>query len=131
MKFTHRVAYYILGLFIGGLFLKFVLDYTGGKGMDFTYLPNARVLKNIRNKPFNYSDNATKELSEKWITVADIKNILTNGDVDFDKSKVPMQGGKLYIVNGETLTKIPVQLQVINKEESAILMEIIKMKYIN
>ena len=42
-----------------------------------------------------------------------------------------MQGGKLYIVNGETLTKIPVQLQVINKEEGAILKEIIKMKYIN
>ncbi len=128
MKFTHRLAYYLFGFFIGGLFLKFVLDYTGGKGMDFTYLPNARVLKNIRNKPFDYSDIATQKLSEKWITVADIKNILTEGDVDFSLSKKPMQGGKLYVVNGETLNHVPVTLEIINREEKAILKDIIKNK---
>ncbi|MBC7641015.1 MAG: DUF4258 domain-containing protein [Flavobacterium sp.] len=126
MDFKTRLAYYLFGLFIGGLFLKFVLDYTGGKGVDFTYLPNARVLKNIRNKPFDYSENATKILSEKWISIEDIKFVLTNGDVDFDLSKKPMLGGKLYIVNGETLNHIPVTLKVINKNEKALLLDIIK-----
>lgn len=126
MDFKTRLAYYIFGLFIGGLFLKFVLDYTGGQGMDFTYLPNARVLKNIRNKPFDYSDVAKKKLQTKIITLDDVKYILTEGDVDFDLSKKPMQGGKLYVVNGETLNKIPVTLQVINKEEKAVLLDIIK-----
>ncbi len=128
MDFKTRLAYYILGVFIGGIFLKFVLDYTGGKGMDFTYLPNARVLKNIRNKPFDYSEIANKKLSEKWISKADIKYILTEGDVDFDLSKKPMLGGKLYVVNGETLSNIPVTLEVINREEKAYLKDIIKTK---
>lgn len=126
MDFKTRLAYYLFGLFIGGLFLKFVLDYTGGKGMDFTYLPNARVLKNIRNKPFDYSENATKILSEKWLSISDIRFVLTNGDVDFDLSKKTMLGGKLYVINGETLKHIPVTLKVINKEEKALLLDIIK-----
>lgn len=126
MDFKSRLAYYLFGFFIGGLFLKFVLDYTGGKGMDFTYLPNARVLKNIRNKPFDYSEIATKKISEKMITIKDIKHVLTDGDVDFDLSKKPMMGGKLYVVNGETLNNVPVTLTVINKEEKALLLDIIK-----
>ena len=126
MDFKTRLAYYILGLFIGGLFLKFVLDYTGGKGMDFTYLPNARVLKNIRNKPFDYSDIAKQKIQSKLISIEDIKYILTEGDVDFDLSKKPIQGGKLYIINGETKNNVPFTLEIINKEEKALLKDIIK-----
>ena len=126
MDFKTRLAYYILGLFIGGLFLKFVLDYTGGKGMDFTYLPNARVLKNIRNKPFDYSDIAKQKIQSKLISIEDIKYILTEGDVDFDLSKKPIQGGKLYIINGETKENVSFTLEIINKEEKALLKDIIK-----
>ena len=126
MDFKSRLAYYILGLFIGGLFLKFVLDYTGGKGMDFTYLPNARVLKNIRNKPFDYSDDAKQKIQSKLISIEDIKYILTEGDVDFDLSKKQMQGGKLYVVKGETIAGIPFVLQIINRENKALLLEITK-----
>ena len=126
MDFKSRLAYYILGLFIGGLFLKFVLDYTGGKGMDFTYLPNARVLKNIRNKPFDYSDDAKQKIQSKLISIEDIKYILTEGDVDFDLSKKPIQGGKLYIINGETKNNVSFTLEIINKEEKALLKDIIK-----
>ena len=126
MDCKSRLAYYILGLFIGGLFLKFVLDYTGGKGMDFTYLPNARVLKNIRNKPFDYSNDAKQKIQSKLISIDDIKYILTEGDVDFDLSKKPMQGGKLYVVKGETVNGIPFILQIINRENKALLLEITK-----
>ncbi len=126
MKFTHRLAYYLFGFMIGGLFLKFVLDYTGGKGMDFCYLPNARVLKNIRNKPFDYSEIAKQKLDQKIITLEDVKYILTEGDVDFELSKKPLQGGKLYVVNGETRKHVSITLEVINKEEKAILKDIIK-----
>ena len=39
-----------------------------------------------------------------------------------------MQGGKLYVVNGETLNHVPVTLEIINREEKAILKDIIKNK---
>ena len=87
--------------------------------MDFTYLPNARVLKNIRNKPFDYSEIAKQKLEAKLISIEDVKYILTEGDVDFGLSKKPMQGGKLYVVNGETLNHVPVTLEIINREEKA------------
>jgi hypothetical protein len=32
-----------------------------------------RVLNDIRNKPFDYSEKASKVLAEKWIDTIDIK----------------------------------------------------------
>lgn len=126
MRFSHRLAYYLFGFLIGGLFLKFVLDYTGGKGMDFTYLPNARVLKNIRNKPFEYSEKASSTLAETWIDTIDIKNTLTYGDVDFDKSNIKYENGKLYCIEGNTIKNQPIILTVINYSGKAVLKEIKK-----
>ena len=125
MNFTHRLAYYLLGLLIGGLFLKFVLDYTGGKGLDFTYMPNARVLKNIRNKSFIYNEIAVIKMSQKHIDSTDIKEILTNGDVDFSISNKPFEGGKVYINEGVTKKNVTTKLQIINYENKAILNDIL------
>jgi hypothetical protein len=126
MNFTQRLAYYLLGLLIGGVFLKFVLDYTGSKGLDFTYMPNARVLKNIRNKSFNYTDIATAKMLQKHIDATDIKAVLTNGDVDFSLSNKPMEGGKVYIIEGQTAKNITTTLQIINYENKAVLKDILK-----
>ncbi len=125
MNFTHRLAYYLLGLLIGGLFLKFILDYTGGKGLDFAYMPNARVLKNIRNKSFIYNEIAVIKMGQKHIDSTDIKEILTNGDVDFSISNKPFEGGKVYVVEGITKKNVTVKLQVINYENKAILNDIL------
>ena len=43
-------------------------------GVDFCYLPNCRVLKELRSKPFKMADEANKKLDEKWVTLEDIKN---------------------------------------------------------
>lgn len=126
MKFYQRFAYYLLGLIIGGIFLKYTLDHTGGKGMDFTYLPNARVLKNIRNKPFYFSDIAKQKIEQKWVDTTDIRKILTDGDVDFSLSNKPLDGGKLYVITGENSNKKPITLKVINYEEKATLKDILK-----
>ncbi len=126
MKFTYRLAYYAFGLLVGSLFLKMVLDFTGKKGLDFCYLPNCRVLKNIRNKPFDYSPNAEQKINAKFIDTAEIKAILTNGDVDFSKSNKPYKGGKLYIINGINNNKTSIKLEVLNYEEKAVLIDIKK-----
>ncbi|CAM3802142.1 DUF4258 domain-containing protein [Flavobacterium branchiophilum] len=125
MKFTHRLAYYLLGLLVGGFFLKFVIDYSGAKNMEFAYLPNARVLKNIRTKSFHYSDIATQKIAQKWIDTTDIKKILTDGDIDFEISKKPEDGGKVYFINGETNDHKKITLKVINYEQKALLKDIV------
>jgi hypothetical protein len=126
MKFSHRLAYYLFGLMIGGIFLKFVLTHTSGKGLEFDYLPNARVLKNIRTKPFDFSDVAVLKMKQFDIDTIDLKTVLSNGDVDFDKSNVPEGNGKLYVIEGETAKNKTVILQIVNFENKAVLKDILK-----
>lgn len=123
MKFVHRFAYYLIGLIMGCFFVALVFS---GKDTRCNYFPNARVLNNLRTKPFQYSDKAIETLNEKWVDTADVKNTLTYGDVDFDQSNVPMKKGKLYIIEGKTVKNQEIILKVINYEDKAVLDEIVK-----
>jgi hypothetical protein len=123
MKFVHRFAYYLLGLIMGSFFVAAVFS---GKDTRCNYFPNARVLNDLRNKPFGYSDKAIIVLAEKWVDTADIKNTLKFGDVDFDKSNVKVGSGKIYVIEGKTLKNQEIILKVINYPEKAVLDEIIK-----
>lgn len=124
MRLRYRFAYYLIG-FIMGLF--FVAAVFIGKDTRCNYFPNARVLNDLRNKPFQYSDKAVTILAEKWIDTSDIKNTLTYGDVDFDKSNVEVGKGKRYIIEGKTAKNQPIVLEVVNYTEKAVLTNITKL----
>ncbi len=125
MNFFQRFAYYMIGFVVGVFFLFFILN---GKDTRCNYMPNARVLNDLRNKPFHYSDNASAILAESWIDTIDIKNTLKYGDVDFDRSNVPAEKGKLYIVEGKTMKNIPIELELINGAEHVLLTNIKRVK---
>jgi hypothetical protein len=123
MKFIHRFAYYLLGLIMGSFVVAAIYS---GKDTRCNYFPNARVLNDIRTKPFHYSEAASKVLTEKWIDTIDIKNTLKFGDVDFDKSNIKTGSGKIYVIEGQTVSKQNITLQVINYPDKAVLKAIIK-----
>jgi hypothetical protein len=123
MKFIHRFAYYFIGLIMGMFFVAMVFS---GKDTRCNYFPNARVLNDLRNKPFNYSDKASQILTESWIDTVDIKNTLKFGDIDFDQSNVEVEKGKLYVIEGKTLKNQEITLKVINYSDKAVLQDIIK-----
>jgi hypothetical protein len=123
MKFIHRFAYYFIGLIMGMFFVAMVFS---GKDTRCNYFPNARVLNDLRNKPFDYSEKASKILSESWIDTTDIKNTLKFGDVDFDQSNVEFQKGKLYVIEGKTIKNQEIILKVINYSDKAVLQDIVK-----
>ena len=123
MKFTYRLAYYLVGLVLGLFFISAVFS---GKDTRCNYFPNARVLNDLRNKPFNYSDKASQILSEKWVDTTDIKNTLTHGDVDFDNSNIEVGNGKIYVIEGKTSKNQEITLKVINYSDRAELQDIIK-----
>lgn len=123
MKFAQRFAYYLVGLVLGLFFVALVFS---GKDTRCNYFPNARVLNDIRNKPFNYSEKASQVLAEPWIDTIDIKNTLQYGDVDFDKSNTEMNKAKVYVIEGKTMKNIPITLKISNRAEKATLEEIIK-----
>jgi hypothetical protein len=123
MKFAQRFAYYLVGLVLGLFFVALVFS---GKDTRCNYFPNARVLNDIRNKPFNYSEKASQVLAESWIDTIDIKNTLQYGDVDFDKSNTEMNKAKVYVIEGKTMKNVPITLKISNRAEKATLEEIIK-----
>lgn len=123
MKFYQRFAYYLVGLVMGSFFVAMVWS---GKDTRCNYFPNARVLNDLRNKPFHYDSIASRVLSEKWIDTIDIKNTLQYGDVDFDKSNIIDRGGKRYIIEGKTTKNIEITLEIINYRDKAVLTKIIK-----
>jgi len=123
MKFYARFAYYIFGFAIGIFFVSMIWNQ---KGVSCNYFPNARVLNDIRQKPFYYSQQADSAIAQGWIDQNDIKFVLTEGSVDFSKSKKPMPGGKLYVIEGQTTKKQAVELQVVNGEDKATLLRIEK-----
>lgn len=123
MNFIQRFAYYLVGLVLG---LFVVAAFFSGKDTRCNYFPNARVLNDLRNKPFHYSDKASVILSQKWVDTTDIKNTLKLGDVDFDQSNVPFKKGKLYVIEGKTKNNQAIVLKVINYENKAVLEDINK-----
>ena len=123
MKFAHRFAYYLIGLIMG---LFFVAAVFSGKDTRCNYFPNARVLNDLRSKPFYYSKNASQVLSEKWIDTSDIKNTLKYGDVDFDKSNIEFKNGKLYVIEGKTVKNQEIKIEIINYPDKAVLKDVIK-----
>jgi hypothetical protein len=123
MKFFQRFAYYLVGLVIGLFFVALVFS---GKDTRCNYFPNARVLNDLRNKPFYYSDKASEILAQKWIDTADIKNSLQYGDVDFDNSNLIVKKGKMYTIEGKTIKNQEVVLKIINYSDKAVLEDIVK-----
>ena len=123
MRLRYRFAYYLIG-FTFGLF--FVTAMFMGKDTRCNYFPNARVLNDLRNKPFAYSDEASIILAQGWIDSTDIKNSLTYGDVDFDQSNVKVGSGKRYVIEGKTVKNQVVLLEVINYNDKAVLKNITK-----
>jgi len=125
MKFFQRFAYYLVGLVIGLFFVALVFS---GKDTRCNYFPNARVLNDLRNKPFHYSEKASQVLAQPWIDTIDIKNTLEFGDVDFDKSNTEFRKAKMYVIEGKTMKNVPIILKVSNQESKATLEEIIKVE---
>lgn len=123
MEFKYRLAYYLLGVLIGGVFLMFIFQ---NKNAEFCYMPNCRVLKNIKSKGLVFSVEAKKKFAEKWVTPEDIHNSLKDGDVDFGKSNKPGNGGKLYVIESVTAKNEPIIIEIINGSEAATVKDIKK-----
>ncbi|SEQ45429.1 hypothetical protein SAMN05421824_1691 [Hyunsoonleella jejuensis] len=99
MKLIQRIGYYLGGFSIGLIILAFFLN---GKKTSCAYGPEARVLKNINSKPFEYSKVDVHPLDS-----LKIKALLKSGSVNFSKSTPRQTPCGLYIVesklNNETM----------------------------
>jgi hypothetical protein len=114
MTFLQRLPYFLIGLFLGIVAVFFFLDK---KNTSFDYLPNARVLKNIRVKERIYTEEALKTLFEKEMDTSYISALLFKGDVDI-RNKEKYNTCVRYTIKGtDSLNYISVV--VLNCENTA------------
>lgn len=122
MSLRYRLAFYLFGLTLGIFFLYYFLTAKAeSRNVTFCYMPNCRVLKDLRSKPFYYSDEASKVIQNQAIDTLDIKETLLNGDVDFSQSDTKAKGAKTYVVNGQTKLKKKIVLTLKNQTEKVVL----------
>lgn len=121
MNFKHRLAYYLFGAMIGIMFLIFFL---GNKNAEFCYLPNCRVLKNIRSKAMVIAPDVQQMIDDKKISLNDIKACTENGNVDFSRSKGKYKGGTVYIIEGETVNNKFIEIEMVNYDNKVLLKEV-------
>lgn len=127
MKFQFRLAYYLFGLFLGGVFVMWFLKAKADdKGVQFCYLPNCRVLKDLRSKSLEIDSVAQQALNAKWVTLEDIKMSLQHGDVDFGKSNEPYRKGKIYVIEGKTSKNEDITITMVNYTNKVLLEKIEK-----
>lgn len=112
-----RIGFFLIGLSIGIIFVVFFLQ-TRQEKVDFCYLPNCRVLKNIRSKGLKIDSLAQGVMDTHAMDIEDLKNILTYGDVDFSNSDTKSEPCKTYLV--EAIWKEQdVAITVLNCEKEA------------
>ena len=127
MKFSYRLAYYLGGLLLGTVFVVYFLQAKAdARDVSFCYLPNCRVLQNLRSKPLEVSDKAQQTIAEKWVTLQDVKNCLQYGDIDFSSSNKPFENGKIYFIEGKNTKGEPIIVSMVNYEKKVILKDIKK-----
>ena len=96
------------------------------KGVEFCYLPNCRVLKDLRSKSLEIDSPAQKALDAKWVNLEDIRNSLRYGDVDFSKSNEAYRKGKIYIIEGKTSNNEEITITMVNYANKVLLEKIEK-----
>ena len=95
------MGFYLIGLSIGLIFLViFLKNKTEETGTTFCYLPNCRVLKELRAKPQKYSAAFQQLLDNGTIDSLGIASFLTEGDIDFRNSDTKSDPCKTYRIQG-------------------------------
>ena len=120
MKLIYRLGYFSVGLIMGIVILMFFL---GGKRASCDYSPNARTLKNIRNKERNFSAEAIQFFEANKIDTSSVSAILDDGKVHFEKSNARQEPCGIYFISGKTETGT-LELQIENCENSAMVQRV-------
>ena len=126
MSILKRFAFYFGGFAIGIVLLFF---FIGGSGAscEFDYSPNARVLKNIRNKKRTLSLKSITTLKENQLDTSFISLALTEGNVLFSKSNTSLDSCKIYQIEFPKAIEsktILIHLTIENCNKIAIVQEI-------
>lgn len=92
-----KLKFYLLGLIPGLILVFFILNKKGAKCTG--YLPNSRVIAETLSKDFQYSDAFKTSMEQEKINENFLKDsIITNGEINFEKSHAQLQPCPKYVL---------------------------------
>lgn len=122
MPFIRRLGLFLVGLSVGLIFLAIFLRRKSDEtGTSFCYFPNCRVLKELRSKPQGYSVGIREMMSDGALDSLAIAQFLSDGDVDFRRSRTEEQPCTVYFIEGPLNGKQAV-LEVQNCKDSVVIL---------
>lgn len=108
MKFLYRFGFYLGGFAIGLILLAFFIKGSSVELPSCDYMPNARVLKTIRNNGYSLSENAEKQLSALKLDTTDLNTVFLEGEVDFSNSDTQKEPCGFYTINSQKTMPTPI-----------------------
>lgn len=126
MKVLYRLGYYLGGFAIGLVLLAFFLKGSGTSIPSCDYLPNDRVLKTLRSKPYSLSPKAKRFANTMAIDTTQINNLLKEGEVIFSKSEPRKEPCGLFYIEYQNDATGAFALEVDNCENELVITNIEK-----
>lgn len=127
MKVIQRFGYYLGGFSIGLIMLAFFLKGSGTEIPSCDYMPEARVLKNIRNKGYVVSENAEAFMRSINVDTLQLNRVLKEGKVVFDKSDPRRKPCGCFYIQSPNSEKVPIGIEVSNCEDQATITSVEKL----
>lgn len=126
MRVLHRTGYYLGGFSIGLVLLAFFVKGSGVELPSCDYMPNARVLKTIRNNGYTLSENAEQQLKALQLDTTDLNILFLEGEVDFDKSDTRREPCGFYSIYSQKSVELPITASLENCDEKFTVLNIEK-----
>ncbi|MGB5942758.1 MAG: hypothetical protein WBG71_07735 [Leeuwenhoekiella sp.] len=123
MKVLYRLGYYLGGFAIGLILLAFFLKGSDTSIPSCSYMPNARVLKNIRSKGYSISPKAKQQLQLLKLDTSDVNRILREGEVNFSKSEQRKKPCGMFLIESE-VNQSPIYIRLINCKRAVTVEEV-------
>jgi len=117
MKLAKRFFFYFGGFAVGIVLLYFFVAGSGAS-CEYAYGPNARSLKNIRNKERVFSQETLENLANHQLDTSAISLLLQSGEVLFRESKTRLDSCRVYVIEGVISNK-HLKISVENCEKTA------------
>lgn len=102
MKFIYRLGFFLGGFSVGLIMLFYVWNH---KNVEFNYLPNERVLNDLRKKRVEFEGEALAALQSQVIDTLEIMRLFNEGDVNFSKSETHRKVCNRYLIENKESTR--------------------------
>jgi hypothetical protein len=89
MSMLRRILLYLVGVGFGIIASMF---FFGDRDLDFSYLPNARTVKHLRNQNFSISERAMCQLNCLGLNASSFEKVFKDGNLDVDFTASDVEG---------------------------------------